>query len=59
MRGFPLFPLLWRALVLARGETFFAPLGYNGTKEVVPDTRVSGGCLSKKKKRMGFEMYNE
>ena len=45
MRGFPLFPLLWRAPVLARGETFFAPLGYNGTKEVVPGTRVSGGYI--------------
>ena len=35
--------------VLARGDTFFAPLDYNETKKVVPDARVSGGCLKKQK----------
>ena len=33
-------------LSLARGETLLAPLDCNGTKEVVPGTWVSGGCLT-------------
>ena len=37
------------SLFSARGETLFAPLDCNGTKEVVPGTWVSGGCLKKKK----------